>query len=307
MTEFLLEGRRLAYKENTAALQSAKTLMQAAVSGAILEASCTVCDAEHNMHVDLGCMKGIIPRSEGAIGIESGATRDIALISRVGKPVCFRITKIDETGSEPLAILSRKAAQEEADREYVSKLTPGDIIGARVTHLEQFGCFVDIGCGIASMIPIDAISVSRIVHPANRFSVGDDIFAVVKGRDQGHICLTHKELLGTWQQNAERFAVGETVPGIVRSIEDYGIFIELAPNLAGLAELKSGIKVGDCACVYIKAIIPEKMKIKLIIVNCCDDGCVPLEAPYFITEGHIDRWVYSTPDAPKYIVTDFSE
>lgn len=84
-------------------------------------------------------------------------------------------------------------------------------------------------------------------------------------------------------------------------------FIELAPNLAGLAELKSGIKVGDCACVYIKAIIPEKMKIKLIIVNCCDDGCVPLEAPYFITEGHIDRWVYSTPDAPKYIVTDFSE
>lgn len=223
MTEFLPEGRRLAYKENTAALQSARTLMQAAVSGAILEASCTVCDAEHNMHVDLGCMKGIIPRSEGAIGIESGATRDIALISRVGKPVCFKITKIDETGSEPLAILSRKAAQEEADREYVSKLTPGDIIGARVTHLEQFGCFVDIGCGIASMIPIDAISVSRIVHPANRFSVGDDIFAVVKGRDQGHICLTHKELLGTWQQNAERFAVGETVPGIVRSIEDYGI------------------------------------------------------------------------------------
>ena len=142
---------------------------------------------------------------------------------------------------------------------------------------------MDIGCGIASMIPIDAISVSRIVHPANRFSVGDDIFAVVKGRDQGHICLTHKELLGTWQQNAERFAVGETVPGIVRSIEDYGIFIELAPNLAGLAELKSGIKVGDCAC------------------------CVPLEAPYFITKGHIDRWVYSTPDAPKYIVTDFSE
>ena len=278
MTEFLPEGRRLAYKENTAALQSARTLMQAAVSGAILEASCTVCDAEHNMHVDLGCMKGIIPRSEGAIGIESGATRDIALISRVGKPVCFKITKIDETGSEPLAILSRKAAQEEADREYVSKLTPGDIIGARVTHLEQFGCFVDIGCGIASMIPIDAISVSRIVHPANRFSVGDDIFAV-----------------------------GETVPGIVRSIEDYGIFIELAPNLAGLAELKSGIKVGDCACVYIKAIIPEKMKIKLIIVNCCDDGCVPLEAPYFITKGHIDRWVYSTPDAPKYIVTDFSE
>ena len=63
MTEFLPEGRRLASKENISALQSAKTLLQAAVSGAVLEAPCTVCDADHNMHIDLGCMKGIIPRS----------------------------------------------------------------------------------------------------------------------------------------------------------------------------------------------------------------------------------------------------
>ena len=131
MTEFLPEGRRLASKENTAALQSAKTLMQAVVTGAILEAPCTVCDAEHNMHVDLGCMKGIIPRSEGAVGIESGATRDIALISRVGKPVCFKITGIDETGSEPLAILSRKAAQEEAEK------CKGLTDNSRVTALEE--------------------------------------------------------------------------------------------------------------------------------------------------------------------------
>ena len=100
-------------------------------------------------------------------------------------------------------------------------------------------------------------------------------------------------------------AAGQTVAGIIRSIEQYGIFVELAPNLAGLAELKSSVRVGDCACVYIKAIIPEKMKIKLIIVGSCDDGCVPLETPYFITKGHIDRWVYSTPEAPKYIATNF--
>ena len=95
--------------------------------------------------------------------------------------------------------------------------------------------------------------------------------------------------------------------GLVRSVEPYGVFVELAPNLAGLAEAAPGLDCGQLVSVYIKSIIPEKMKIKLIIVNCCDDGCVPLEAPYFITEGHIDRWVYSTPGAPKYIVTDFSE
>ncbi len=307
MTEYLPEGRRILHKENIAVLRSLHTLEQAAVSGAILEAPCTVCDTEHNLSVALDKIKGIIPRHEGAIGISDGSTRDIALISRVGKPVCFKITKIDKTGSEPVAILSRLAAQSEAMENYISKLQNGEIIPARVTHLEQFGCFVDIGCGIPSMIPIDAISVSRINHPANRFSVGMDIFAAVKGRDNGRICLTHKELLGTWEQNANCFKVGETVSGIVRSIEEYGIFIELAPNLAGLAELKSGISVGDCACVYIKAIIPEKMKIKLIIVNTSHGEAPCDNMHYYLTEGKIGKWVYSTPSAPKYIATDFTE
>ena len=114
MTEYLPEGRRLSERENIAALSSVRTLMQAAASGAILEAPCSVCDAEHNMRVELGKIKGIIPRSEGAVGIEDGTTRDIALISRVGKPVCFKVLRIDESTSAPVAILSRKAAQEDA-------------------------------------------------------------------------------------------------------------------------------------------------------------------------------------------------
>lgn len=54
------------------------------------------------------------------------------------------------------------------------------------------------------------------------------------------------------------FSTGETVGGIVRSIEPYGIFIELAPNLAGLAEPRENVRVGQAASVYIKALIPEK-------------------------------------------------
>mgnify|MGYP002230072907 FL=1 len=45
--------------------------------------------------------------------------------------------------------------------------------------------------------------------------------------------LTLRELLGTWSENAACFAAGETVVGIVRSVEEYGVFIEIAPNLAG--------------------------------------------------------------------------
>lgn len=306
MTEFLPEGFLIGTAENRSCLLSYYALSESMSSGKILEAPCVICTSTHDLVIDLGCMRGIIPREEGALGISEGTTKDIALISRVNKPVSFIVTDFRRTESGELyALLSRKAAQEKCMREYLSRLSPGDIIPARVTHLEPFGCFVDVGCGIPSLIPIDMISVSRITHPHDRFHVGQDIYAAVRSIESGRICLSHKELLGTWEENAEMFEVGETVTGIVRSIEDYGIFVELAPNLAGLAELRPGVTVNSCASVYIKAIIPEKMKIKLIIVSTSENAYCDNELKYFKTSGHIDSWRYSGDNPGKVIQTIF--
>ena len=223
----------------------------------------------------------------------------------MNKTVCFKVTDIKDTPDGPLFILSRRKAQEECMEKFVAFLENGDIIPAKVTHLETFGAFVDIGCGIVSLIPIDAISVSRISHPCDRFFNGQDIFAVVKGRENGRITLTHKELLGTWLENAGQFAPGETVSGVVRSVEPYGVFIELAPNLAGLAEPREGVYPGQAASVYIKAIIPEKMKVKLIIVDVFDSSGFPGKINYFIKSGKLDKWVYSTDSCGKDIETVF--
>ncbi len=129
---------------------------------------------------------------------------------------------------------------------------------------------------------------------------------VVKGFDEeGKLCLSHKELLGTWEENAQKFEVGQTVAGIVRSIEDYGIFVELAPNLAGLAEYKEGVKVGQHTSVYIKNVIPEKMKIKLIIVDSFDADYKAQKLEYYIDSNHIDIFKYSPDEASKFIQTVF--
>lgn len=308
MTEYLPEGFLFGTAENNGCLDSFTALSECKESRRILEAPCIVCDSRHDLVIDLGCMRGIIPREDGAVGISEGTTKDIALISRVNKPVCFVVKDFrrDERG-EIYAVLSRREAQLMCTEQYIKKLKPGDIIPARVTHLEQFGSFVDIGCGIPSLIPIDLISVSRISHPSDRFYVGQDIKAVVKSFDGGRICLSHKELLGTWQENAAMFEQGETVTGIVRSVEDYGIFVELAPNLAGLAEPRGDVSVNQHASVYIKAIIPEKMKIKLIIVNAFDNAYRGSELNYFISSGHIDKWVYSCESSSKLIQTVFTE
>mgnify|MGYP002508912097 CR=1 FL=1 len=42
-------------------------------------------------------------------------------------------------------------------------------------------------------------------------------------------------------------------PGIVRGIKEYGIFVELTPNLSGLAEWRGAVNVGDAVSVYIKS------------------------------------------------------
>lgn len=307
MADIKPEGWLLDTVENREALRTPGGLMRAKEEDRILEARALICDSEHNLIVDLDCMKGIIPRQEGALGLEDGTTRDIAVISRVNKAVCFKILDIKRLpDGKQQAVLSRRAAQQQAMGDYISRLASGDIIDVRVTHLEPFGAFVDIGCGIPSLIPIDLISISRISHPRDRFHVGQDIKAVVKSFEENRrVCLSHKELLGTWEENAARFAPGETVAGIVRSQESYGVFVELSPNLAGLAEPREDVHPGQSASVFIKNLIPEKMKVKLIIVDAFDAAYKPEPPDYFISSGHIDRWLYSPPACARVIETVF--
>ena len=251
-------------------------------------------------------MKGIIPREEGAIGIREGTVRDIAVISRVNRAVSFVITdfRTDSNGVK-YAVLSREKAQKKCLENYVRGLVCGDVVDARITHLENFGAFADIGCGIVALMPIDAISVSRIEHPRERFTVGMDIRAVIKSIENGRISLSHKELLGTWEENAGNFSAGETVSGIVRSVENYGAFVELSPNLAGLAESKDGVCAGQQASVYIKSIIPEKMKIKLIIIDTFDYKYNPQKPEYYTDADHISRFLYSPQNCSKVVETVF--
>jgi small subunit ribosomal protein S1 len=303
---YLPEGFLLNTPENKIYLSSFENFLKAYNENIPLEQRATYCDCEHNLHIDFGFIHGIIPREECAIGISEGTTRDIAIIARVNKPVRFIIEKIVDHNDKKTAILSRKKVQTDFTENHLSTLSPGDVIDARVTHLENFGVFCDIGCGINALLPIDNISVSRIPHPSVRFNTGDDIKVIIKSFDEmGRVTLSHKELLGTWEENAASFNVGETVSGIVRSIENYGVFVELTPNLSGLAEYTNDVCEGQQTSVYIKSIIPEKMKFKLIIVDAFDAQYPHRKPDYFIKDGHIDYFRYSPENCVKNIDTTF--
>ena len=304
MREFVFEGGLQHGGKADGGITSFSALQDARKNGTILEEVCYMCDREQNLHIKLGNVEGMIPKSESMLGIQSGKVKDIALISKVGKPVQFIVTDLLTKEGKPVAMLSRKAVQEACKEEYINTLKAGDVILSKVTHLERFGAFVDIGAGIHSLIPIDMLSVSRISHPRQRVKEGEVLRCVVRSITDEKITLSLRELLGDWAQNAARFEAGQTVKGIVRSVESYGIFIELAPNLAGLAEYSDAVEVGQTVSVFIKSIIPQKMKIKLSIIDVLEGNAfIPRE--YFFEGDHMDYWRYSPENCTKVIETRF--
>ena len=196
-------------------------LQRSAESGCILQGTAVRCDSSHTLHVSCGQFQGILPRQEAIAPWISGADRDISLLSIVGKEINFTVKSvISDPKGMPLIMLSRKTAQEKALEQFFRFLKPGMVLACRVTHLAPFGAFLDIGCGIIALLPIELISVSRLTHPSERFEKGQKILAAVKHFDlqNRRITMTHRELLGTWLENASRFSVGDTVEGIVRSV-----------------------------------------------------------------------------------------
>lgn len=268
----------------------------AMADGQILTGQAVRCDAALNLHVRLGALSGVIPRSACVAPFLSGAQREIAILSCVGRRICCRVTgqRTAPNGDTQL-LLSRRLAQEEAMDYIESHAEPGLVIPAQVTNLAPFGAFADIGCGIVALLPLAAISAAHIRHPRERFAVGQRIFAVIQQLDRTarRITLSHRELLGTWLENAVDFRPGDTVTGILRGKHPYGQFVELTPNLSGLTDAAQPLPEGSAAVVRIRSIQPERQKIRLQVIRVLGPAAFPTPLPYRITGGVVHGWQYA--------------
>ena len=155
------------------------------------------------------------------------------------------------------------------NKSFYSTVKPGKILKGKIKSIQPYGVFVELQKDIVGLLHIENISIGRIRHPKERFKVGQSIKVLVKkvDFDTGRIILSHKELLGTWEENIKKINEGDVVKGIVRDKEKNGIFIELMPNLIGLAEYESGVSYGEEVEVKVKKILPERHKIKLVILD----------------------------------------
>lgn len=176
MQQYLPEGLML---HNPAPCYSQAELERAQQDGTILTAVATMCDAQHNLIVNLGSATGLIPYEQTAIGIAEGAIRDVAILALVGRPVCFQV---QNAASSPV-LLSRRAAQLKARNALFAQHHPGDILPAVVTNPARFGAFCDIGCGLVGLLGIENLSISRIRHSQERVQEGQRLFVLLRTMD----------------------------------------------------------------------------------------------------------------------------
>ena len=227
------------------------------------------CDENYNLHIKLDSgLEGIIPRKEvEAFNLdENGFPKTNLCIGKVHKYVQFKIKEKEGNNY----ILSRKDAQNEVLDYVKTDLQEGQVVNGIVKNITQYGAFIDIGGGIVGLVHIEDLSVARIKTPYERIKIGQKLNIVVKSinRENGKISLSYKDTLGTWEENANNFTVGMKAQGIVRETEKNknGIFIELAPNLVGMAEYEEGLNYGEKVDVTIKKIDYDKKKVKLILL-----------------------------------------
>lgn len=236
----------------------------------ILQARVDSCDENYNLHIEFANgIKAIMPREEiEAINLESnGLPKENICTGKINKYVQFKVKDIKEDNS---IILSRKLVQEEALSWVRDDLEVGQTVNGIVKNIRPYGVFVEIGGGVVGLAHIEDLSVARIKSPYERVKIGQKLNIVVKSidKEQGKVILSYKEMLGSWEDNIRFFQEGDKVKGIVRETEKNknGIFVELKPNLVGMAEYQEDLEYGQEVEVCIKKIIPEKQKIKLLIV-----------------------------------------
>lgn len=245
------------------------SLQKALSNGEILQGYVNECDSNFNLHVDLGNnLTGIIPRNElEAVNVdEYGFCNPSICKNKVNNYVQFKVKEFSNNN----IILSRKRVQEEVLDWAKENLKTGTVVKGIVKNIRKFGVFVEIGGGVVGLLHIEDISVSRIKSPEERFSIGQKIDVMVKSidRENNKIVLSYKELLGDWDENIKGYNEKTVVEGIIKESDKFknGIFVELKPNLVGMAEYKEGFEYGQKVNVYIKKIIKDRKKIKLLII-----------------------------------------
>lgn len=170
--------------------------------------------------------------------VEGGDRNRILEILKEFENKHLRVKVIDADDREEKLIVSEKAAWEEKQQEVLSGFAVGQTVKGKITGVVDFGCFVEFGAGLEGLVHISELAWQRVDNPHEFVKVGQDVEAKIIGIEGTKISLSIKQLVNDpWKQAAEKYKTGEIVKGKVLKINPFGAFVELDPQIHGLAHI----------------------------------------------------------------------
>ncbi|NRO12485.1 30S ribosomal protein S1 [Lactobacillus helveticus] len=198
----------------------------------------------------------------------------------IGKTMKLKITEIDPNKNR--LILSHKdLVEEEREKAFdkvASQLVVGDVIEGKVSHLTNFGAFIDVG-GVDGLVHISEISYKHVDKPSDVLKAGQDVKVKVIGidNDRHRISLSIKQTEPSpFEQATADLNEGDVFEGEVKSLTNFGAFVEVADGIQGLVHVSEilnkhvdkpsdVLKVGQTVKVKVLNIDPSDRRISLSI------------------------------------------
>ena len=187
----------------------------------------------------------------------------------VGQKFSFRIKTFGEQGRN--IVISHRAILEEERQQLRETLKQtlqiGQVLSGTVTHIENFGAFIDIG-GVEGLLPISEAAYGRVDRLDELLAVGQEINVAVKNVDWDADRFTFSlrdTQADPWSKVANVYKVGETYTGSVSRLTKFGAFITLEDGVDGLLHIsKIG---GDQRIKHPKDVLQIGQTLNVVIEN----------------------------------------
>jgi small subunit ribosomal protein S1 len=221
----VLERERASLKEQT---------LKVLEEGVILEGTVKNI-TDYGAFIDLGGIDGLLHITDMAWG----RLQHPSEVLKVGDKVKVVVLKYDPERER--VSLGMKQIMPDPWTKVAEAYPPGTRIKGKVVSVTDYGAFVEIEKGVEGLIHVSEMSWSkRAVHPSKVVNPGDLVEVQVLGVDEANrrISLGLKQTeANPWEELGQKHPIGSTVKGKVKSITDFGVFVEIEPGIDGLVHI----------------------------------------------------------------------
>jgi small subunit ribosomal protein S1 len=245
---------------------------------------------QYGAFIDMGGIDGLLHITDMAWGRVAHPSE----IVQIGQELEVKVLSIDKENGKISLGLKQKSADPWTHID--AKFPVGSRHKGKVVNLTDYGAFVKLDEGVEGLVHVSEMSwLKRVKHPSAVVSVGQEVEVVILNLDTQakKISLGMKQVESDpWESMDERLPVGSTVKGQVKSLTDYGAFVELEDGIEGLlhisdmswsSSLKNPadlLKKGDDVEVKVLNVDKEKRKISLGLKQLLPDPWAGAESRY---------------------------